>query len=434
MKIETNEIEKTANEIVEDKMTKYKKQKNIELYKTYKIFSYDLLFYYAISYLFLTIEKGLTGAQVLQFDAFYILFKSFVQIPTTIMIQKIGKRKSIIFANFMLDIHMLIIIFSTNFLQLLISQFLCALGYTIKGTCETDLLYDSIEHGEKRGSIFAKIDGKAVSKYFYVEAISAILSGFLFVINPYIPMTISFLVLLYATKLSTKFEEIHVKEKKTKISDELRNLKYSFRNIFRSKRLKSLLLFNSLMVGIIKILQSLRNATLLEIGMPEQYFGIIFAILGIVSGIAARNQDKIHKKYRNKTLTFLAFPLSMSALLLGILLIFKTDMKISIPIVLILFGVQYVVKGAYYVIIKRYLNNFTNSEKRVKIATVNNLVENIIASILTFGASFIVNILPTNYTLIIVGGIAVIVMVLLLDYMRNTVGLKMEQYGKREIW
>ena len=62
MKIETNEIEKTANEIVEDKMIKYKKQKNIELYKTYKIFSYDLLFYYAISYLFLTIEKGLTGA------------------------------------------------------------------------------------------------------------------------------------------------------------------------------------------------------------------------------------------------------------------------------------------------------------------------------------------------------------------------------------
>ena len=350
------------------------------------------------------------------------------------MIQKIGKRKSIIFANFILAIHMLIIIFSTNFQQLLISQFLCALGYTVKGTCETDLLYDSIERGEKRGSIFAKIDGKAVSKYFYVEAISAILSGFLFVINPYIPMIISFLVLLYATKLSTKFEEIHVKEKKMKISDELRNLKYSFRNIFRSKRLKSLLLFNSLMVGILKILQSLRNATLLEIGMPEQYFGIIFAILGIVSGIAARNQDKIHKKYRNKTLTFLAFPLSMSALLLGILLMFKIDMKISIPIVLILFGVQYVVKGAYYVIIKRYFNNFTNSEKRVKIATVNNLVENIIASILTFGASFIVNILPTNYTLIIVGGIAVIVMILLLDYMRNTVGLKMEQYGKREIW
>ena len=90
-------------------------------------------------------------------------------------------------------------------------------------------------------------------------------------------------------------------------------------------------------------------------------------------------------------------------------------------------------KGPYYVLIKRYLNNFTNSEKRVKIATVNNLVENIIASLLVFGASFILDILPINYTLIIIGCILVIAVLILLDHMRTTVGLKMEQYGKKEI-
>ena len=210
MGIETNEVGKTANQIVEDKMTKHKKQKNVELYKIYKIFSYDLLFYYAIIYLFLTIQKGLTAAQVLQFDAFYILFKSVVQIPGTIIIQKIGKRKSIIFANSILAIHMLIIIFAKDFNQLLISQFLCALGYAIKGTCETDLLYDSIERGEKRGSTFAKIDGKATSKYFYVEAVSAILAGFLFVVNGYLPMIICFLLCVLAVMVSCKFKEIFV--------------------------------------------------------------------------------------------------------------------------------------------------------------------------------------------------------------------------------
>lgn len=433
MKIETNELEKTANEVVEDKMTKHKKQKNIELYKLYKVFSYDLLFYYAIIYLFLTIAKGLQPAQVLQFDAFYILFKSFTQIPSTLMIQRIGKRKSIIFANLILAVHMLIIIFATNFSQLLLSQFLCAIGYTIKATCETDLLYDSIEHGEKRGSIFAKIDGKATSRYYYIDAISAIIAGFLFVINPYIPMVLSFLTLIFVAIISTKFEEIQVETEKLTISDEFKNLKYSFRNIFRSNRLKSLLIFNALMVGIIKILQNLRNTVLLEVGVPEQYFGIIFAILGIISGIAAKNQDKIHKKFRNKTLTFLAFPTAMSCLLLGILLMFKIDTKISIPIILILFTVQYIMKGPYYVLIKRYFNNFTNSEKRVKIATVNNLVENIIASLLVFGASFILDILPINYTLIIIGCILVIAVLILLDHMRTTVGLKMEQYGKKEI-
>ena len=433
MKTETNELEKTANEVVEDKMLKYKKQKNIELYKLYRVFSYDLFFYYAIIYLFLTIEKGISAAQVLQFDAFYILFKSFTQIPATLTIQKIGKRKSIIFANLILAIHMLIIIFATDFTQLLISQLLCALGYTIKGTCETDMLYDSIEHGEKRGSIFGKIDGKAASRYYYVDAISAIIAGFLFVINPYIPMVLSFLILMCVAIMSTKFEDIQVKKEKMKISEEFKNLRYSFRNILKSRRLRSLLVFNALMVGMIKIMQNLRNTVLLEVGMPEQYFGVIFAILGIISGIAAKNQDRIHKRYRNKTLTFLAFPTAMSCLLLGILLMFKIDTKISIPIILTLFMVQYIMKGPYYILIKRYYNNFTTGEKRVKIATVNNLVENIIASVLVFGASYVLDAVPVKFTLVIVGCISVIAVLILLDYMRNTVGLKMEQYGKKEI-
>ncbi len=426
-------LEKNANQVVEDKMLKYKKQKNIELYKSYRVFSFDLLFYYAIIYLFLTIKKDLMPAQILQFDAFYILFRAFMQIPSTIIIQKIGKRKSIIFANIIMAIHMLFIIFAPNFNVLLISQFLCALGYTIKATCETDMLYDSIEHGEKRGSTFAKIDGKATARHYYMEAISAILAGFLFVVNPYIPMILSFLVLMWVAIISTKFEEIQAKKEKVRILDEFRNLKYSFRNIFRSKRLISLLIFNCLMVSMIKILQNLRNTVLLEIGMPEKYFGLIFAVLGIISGIATKNQDKIHKKYRNKTLTFLAFPTAISCLLLGIFLMFNINIKILVPIVLILFIVQYITKGPYYVLIKRYLNNFTNGEKRVKIATVNNLIENLIVSILIFGASSILNVLPIDITLIIIGCISTICVIIVLDKMRYTVGLKPEQYSKRDI-
>lgn len=246
-------------------------------------------------------------------------------------------------------------------------------------------------------------------------------------------MILCFLTLLTTAVISVKFEDIQGKLKKNKIGDEFKNLKYSIKNIFKSKRLKSLLIYNGLMVAMIKILQNLRNTVLLEVGMPEQYFGIIFAILGIISGIATRNQDKIHKKYRNKTLTFLAFPTAISCLLLGIILMLKLDSRISIPIIFIIFSIQYIMKGPYNVIIKRYFNNFTDSQKRVKIATVNNLIENLIASILMFGASFILGILPVDYTLIIIGCISVISTVLLLDYMRDTVGLKMEQYGKKEI-
>lgn len=410
-----------------------KKNNNIKVYKKYRVFSWDLLFYYAIIYLFLTIEKKITPAQVLQFDAFYILFKFITQIPSTLIIQKIGKRKSLILANFVLAIHVLIIMFSTNFEMLVFSQVLCAFSFVIKATCETDMLYDSLKHEEKRGVKFAKIDGKSTSLYYYIDAISAAISGFLFVINPYIPMVLCFAISLVTFFMSAKFEEIHEEKGKMQIKKEINNIEVSFKNILKSERLKSLLIFNGIFVALIKILQNLRNTVLIEIGMPEQYFGIIFAFLGIVTGIGARNQGRIHKKYRNRTLAFLSLPVAVSGLITGLVLFCNFNYTITTIIILLLFTIQYVVKGPYYVLIKQYFNNFTNSEKRVRIATTNNVFENGIASILIFLASWILEIAQIKFTLIILGCIFIITFVLLLDKMKTRVGLKPEEYSKKEI-
>lgn len=417
----------------EEKEQIKKKENNIKLYPIYRIFSWDLLFYYAIIYLFLTIEKGISAADVLKFDAFYILFKFLTQIPCTLLIQKIGKRKSLILANCVLAIHILIIMCAVNFEMLLVSQVLCAFSFVIKATCESDMLYDSLAHGEKRGITFAKIDGKANSRYYYIDAISAVLSGFLFVVNPYIPMVLCFIILLITFFLSTKFEEIHNEKGRMHIREEIKNIKYGFKSIFKSRRLKSLLIFNAIFIALIKILQNLRNTVLIEIGMPEQYFGVIFAILGIISGIAARNQGKIHKKYRNKTLMFLSIPTAVSCLMIGVILLCNFEISVTTTLILLLFTIQYIMKGPYYVLIKQYFNNFTNSEKRIKISTVNNLCENAIASCLVFGASYILDLIYIKYTILIVGCIATIGFVLLLDYMRRTVGLKPEEYSKKEI-
>ncbi len=426
-------IEEVKEVSEEEKELERKKKKNIKLYPFYRTFAWDLLFYYAIIYLFLTVEKKITAAEVLKFDAFYLFFKFLMQIPCTLLIQKIGKRKSLIIANFVMAFHILVIMFSVNFTMLLGSQVLCAFAFIIKGTCESDMLYDSLEHGEKRGVNFAKIDGRATSFYYFIDAVSAVLAGFLFVVNSYIPMILCFFFLLFSAFLSRKFEEIHKEERKMKIREEMKNIRYGFRSIVHSKRLRSLLIFNAMFVGLIKILQNLRNAVLIEVGMPKQYFGVIFAFLGIVSGIAAKYQGKIHKKHRNKTLSFLSLPTAVSCLLIGVLLLCHIRKEITIPCIFLLFVVQYTMKGPYYVLIKQYFNNFTTSEKRIKIATSNNLCENAIASCLIFGASFILGVVPIAYTTMIVGCIFTISFVLLLDYMRNTVGLKPEQYSKKEI-
>ena len=424
--------EKTKEVLKQEENTNKKKKKNIALYATYRCFSWDLLFYYAIIYLFLTIEKGLSPAQYMQFDAFYVLFKCGMQVPCTMLIGKIGKRNSLILANFVLAFHILVIIFSQSFVELLISQVFCAFAFITKATCETDMLYDALEPNEKRGSIFSRIDGKAMSIYYYLDAISAVLSGFLFVVNAYIPMIICFMVAFISFLVSTKFEDIEIR-KKVSLKEEAKSIRYAFRNILQSKRLKSLLIFNGIFVALLRIVQTLRNTVLTQIGVEEQYFGVIFAILGVISGIAARNQGRIHNKFRNKTLAFLSIPTACSCLVIGLCLLFSLPKEMMWVMVALGFIIQYIAKGPYYVLIKRYFNNFTTSQKRVKIATVNNFVENAVAAILVFVASYVLEIAPVQDAIVIIGCLAVGGVVLWLDHMRGRVGLKMEEYSKQEL-
>ena len=70
------------------KQLESKKRKNIIIYFFYKMFSFDLLFYYAISFLYLNEFKGIPAAQIILADAFYPIFKVLFQIPSTIFVER----------------------------------------------------------------------------------------------------------------------------------------------------------------------------------------------------------------------------------------------------------------------------------------------------------------------------------------------------------
>lgn len=184
------------------------KKYNIKLFPFYKAISWDLLFYYAISFLFLTNTKGISAADVLFVDAFYPIFKFILQIPNTAIVNKLGNRLSLILGNIFVAASILLWILADGISILILSQFLSALGFSLKSLTETNLLYDSIEKSNKRNDIFSKIDGKSSSYYYYIDAITSLTTGFLFVINGYLPMLLCFGICVLSTLLSFKFKEV----------------------------------------------------------------------------------------------------------------------------------------------------------------------------------------------------------------------------------
>ena len=417
-----------------EKLIRHKK-KNVRLFPLYKMVSWDLLFYYPIIFLFLTQVKGFSAAQVLFSDAFYTLSNTLWQIPVTRLVDRIGKKNALIVGNILYTLSILSMIFMQEYYELLIIQFIYALGYSIKGICEANILYDSLPKGYRRGKIFSKIDGKSTSYFYIFEAIASTTAGFTFVINGYIPMVLCFICCTIATILSFKFRHTAIVQNKVepiKFTEYMVQLKTSFRFFLKSKRIRSLIMFNALLMGTITAIVNLRSSILKEIQVPEQYFGVIFAMLQIIAAISTRNTEKIQDNFRNKTLAWLGIPMVMSCIVIGFIGQDQLS-RSSLILIVVLFAIQYAIKGPYVGLMTRYLNNFTNRSIRPKISALRYLTANLATAILSLICSGLLAITTTANTFIIIGCITTLGIALLLYYMRDKVGLKPEEYSDEDI-
>ena len=90
------------------------RKNNMKIYPIYKMFSWDLLFYYAIIFLFLTQAKGFSASQVLLVDSFYGIFRIISQVPCICIVDFLGKQRSLLLGNIFVSISILLLILGNN--------------------------------------------------------------------------------------------------------------------------------------------------------------------------------------------------------------------------------------------------------------------------------------------------------------------------------
>lgn len=415
------------------------RKNNMRIFPIYKMFAWDLLFYYAISFLFLTQAKGFSASEVLLADSFYGIFRIVFQISCINIVDSIGKQKSLLLGNILVSVSILILTIGNSLLLLIFLHLIQAIGYNLKGLCEPTILADSIPESSFSSKIYSKIDGKGSSLYYMFNAVSCFATGFLYVINPYIPMIMCFLFCLISTIISLSFSEPTVKSKNTKKDKSnsfvayYKDLFFTFKQIIKSNRLKCLLIFSLCFWGILSVFLTLRSSILVDIGVSEQYFGIIVAIMQIISSISAIKQDWFHKKLRNRALSWFSLSITSSFILTGLLVICDINFVVSLISIFLTIMLVGIIKGPYFTLIQRYLNSFSNPNVNTKIYAVKSLLENVGRILLSLFASFLLSITTTSYAFIIIGCIFFIIFIFLLDYMKTKVGLKPEEYPKEDL-
>lgn len=409
------------------------KRYNRRIFPLYKGLGWDPLFYGAIIFLFLTEVKGIAPAKVLYAESIYSLFLLILQIPASILIERIGSRKALILGTTFATIQIVMIIFVNNFTYLIIAYFMSAFGNAIKDISRNTLLYDSTKKCKGKNS-FGNINAKGSSLSYALGAVTSIFTGYLFVINPYIPIILSSFISILAIIIAYRFEEVEiVKTEKTTISESIKDIKQGFKFILKSKRLKSLFLFTSIFVGVLMMISTYEKSLLTDLQVTPQFFGIIFAMLTLVQCFSVRYQDKIHRTFKNKTLAFLSIPIFVSFIIIGIITILNLNFPFTIIIVMFAFFIHHFFRGPYWVLEDKYVTNFTTSNIRAKILSASNLIKNFGKILISFLGGLLLEFYTTGISYLIIGIVGLIVILLVLKYMKKRIGLSPEEYDNKDI-
>ena len=203
-------------------------------------------------------------------------------------------------------------------------------------------------------------------------------------------------------------------------------------SLTKSSRMKSYIAFGSIFYGLITIMDIYRSEVLLNKGVPEEQYSMVFAILTLLAGISVTLSGIIHKKFRNKTLTFISLVYILCCIIVGIIANTCSN-NLAIPIIILMYSVMKMTTSVWYVLEYKYLKNFTTKEIRNKIMFTYELIGCVITSTLAVIGSMVLNYFNASQAFLLVSLAGFIAIVLALDYMRTRFGLRPKEYKKEDI-
>lgn len=196
--------------------------------KIYPLFyglSSDLIFFVAINTLFLTTVKGLTPSEINSTAMIGVFVSLFFYLQSYKIIKKIGNLNSIKLGTLLILISSILFTFSTKYIFFVLAEILYEVSFVFKSV-DTVILNNNLMY-QNREKEFVKIKSQATTIYSVATLIASLVAGFLFNLNPYIPMIICILICVSNYGLAHFIYEIKDNEEK-KISNkkEKMNLKF----------------------------------------------------------------------------------------------------------------------------------------------------------------------------------------------------------------
>ncbi len=415
----------------EAKLRKY----NMRLYAIYTTVGFDLLFYYGIKVLYLSQVKNISDANIVFLSTIYALASIVSVVIATVVNNRTSNRKTLIVGDTFNVISVFILIIGTDFSQMAIAEVLNAVAFAMKNISSGPMLEESIPKTDKKDRLFTYIDEKAYFKYCIISAISTVVAGYLYNVNPYIPMFLCLLFTIISLVIAVKFVEINKtrKNRDANMIKAIKDLKEGFIYTIKSKRIRALLLSVGFLWGVFSLFIIFQTTLLKNMNVTAQYIGIIAMFLELARGYGGRWANQYNETYKNRTLTNISMVVAVAFIIAGIGSNLNIPFAMQLVVVIMSFTVISILRGIYMVIYKKYVNNFSNVKILPTIYSMTNLYWNFSRIVITFIGSFVLTIVDIKYGMIVMGIVFLVLAFIIYIYMKTRVGLKPEEYTKEDV-
>lgn len=284
-------------------------EKSNKIYPIYYGLSSDLMFWIAINTLFLSTVKNLSAFQINSLTTISTILAIVLYFFASKIINKIGNITSVRLANLLLLLSSLLLTFSKSYFLLLLGQILYEFAFVFKAI-DSVILIKNLKYLKKEEK-YLEIKNKGTTIYSLITMIISLISGFLFNINPYLPMFICVFICTINLILSMFIVEADIKEKpNTKTSVKI------------SKLVVYIILIYGLLYGIIvigqnnaKLFMQYRLNEVINIEKTAIILSFIVFASRLVRLISNLTFMKIYNVLKNKIIILMEFLLLVSYVL-----------------------------------------------------------------------------------------------------------------------
>ena len=289
--------------------------RTIKIYPIFYGLTADLIFWIAINTLFLTTIKNLSAAEINSIDTIGTAVGICFQFFLIKIVRKIGNIKSIRLGTILLFLSVVLNTFSTSYFGFLVAEICYVVGFVFKHMDNVILIKD-LKYMNKSEE-YVKLQTRGNTIYSFVTLVISLISGFLFNINPYIPMVICMIICFINILLTYLFYEAPIDYEK----EETKNKKHNF-----TKLILLMFILYGLFYSMIAIGQ--KNSKLfiqqdLQEFLTLDKVAIYMSVIIFISRVSRLSSNlvflKVYNKLKNKTLLLLQILLiaSFTLLLIG---------------------------------------------------------------------------------------------------------------------